>query len=69
MSIEFFLFIGYVIGRRKEFMECHYPFEKPRPYTTQVHHNYPFVRRTRYSNEMKKLNTIRDQLNQKSSSI
>jgi hypothetical protein len=45
--------MGYAIGRRNEVLECH----------------YPFVPRTIYSKEMKNLNVLRDQLNQKPSMI
>ncbi len=53
MSIEFFLFMGYAIGRRDELLECH----------------YPFVPRTTYSKEMKNLNALRHQFNQKPAPI
>jgi hypothetical protein len=67
MSMEFFLFMGYVIGRRNELLECHYPFDRYQSYDCQVNHNYPFVRRSTHSNEMENLNAIRKQLNKKCS--
>jgi hypothetical protein len=53
MSVEFFLFMGYAIGRRNELLECH----------------YPFVPRTIYSKQTKNLNVLRDPLDQKPSMI
>jgi hypothetical protein len=67
MSAEFCLFIGYVIGRRNEFFECSYPFERQQTTNSQTNHNYPFIRRSTYTTEMKKLNNIRTQLNEKPS--
>ncbi|CAF1089912.1 unnamed protein product [Adineta steineri] len=65
IGAEFFLFMTYIIGRRNELLEDHYPFDRYQSYNSHVKHQYPFVRRSTYSNEMEKLNTIRNQLNKK----